>query len=112
MNRLYFIDGRYLGKAPIPSQVAAPHPILWVCHTCGDTYAKLPTEGCPALRWWVYIGCCEKCKPIPPAIGQLGVVVPGSIWSQQMSILHDTSPEFIVKRELKLTLNAYERGEL
>jgi len=110
MNRLYFIDNKYLGKSKVPKELEWEESVFWYCWKCGEVYARFPVEDQPwqgyPPHWRAWEGCCRACPPC--AIKMCNM--PGSVWHWSSFRYNSQYPEEVLKRELLLTIDAYEKG--
>jgi hypothetical protein len=105
MKRLYFINGKYLGQSPIPPHLSWQANFMWYCDSCGEVYARLPTEGDGPRHWQGMVGICGKCQPRQLFAGRL----PGSIWDTTFVGLHKDFPEGVLRYELLLLIANIEK---
>lgn len=110
----YFINTKYFGKSDITHD-SLSHNIAYFCPSCGDIWARVVSD--KSSYWHIETVSCEKhepkgmaewaripgCLSLPVFFEKKNLAVP--FWGRAI----DVFPEAVLKRELTLLLDNYER---
>jgi len=103
----WFVEGTHLGQSPrtvrfVHANLQWPDGLLFYCPNCGEAWARIAVEG---SKTYAYAQPCRKCP------GHYGAI-PGSVWIDWDADYRAAMPPRVLARELRLHLEAWDKGEL